>query len=283
MKKTFIGLLFVGMMTSVAWAHPPVSIVMDSQGNVYFSDLERVWKIGRDGEKTVVVDGVHTHELWMSGDDVLYGEDVTNIGELYRHRVWKRYPDGRVENDIDWREGYPTKYNDYGFVKDEKGLLYLLERDKREIQVVDAGNVVRVLDLSRHKGYLHWHTVHADGTVYITIGDALIRFKPAEDTGEVIATDLIERTAVFSFLHDRHALMGLWTDDEGGVFVSVFSGQRVKYIAPDGSIQSIYRQRGQWSTVGGLVDKAGAHWLLEFSVTNKVRVRKIDGSKEWVY
>ena len=34
-------------LLSWASAHPSVSILMDSKGNVYYSDLKQVWKIDR--------------------------------------------------------------------------------------------------------------------------------------------------------------------------------------------------------------------------------------------
>ena len=46
-------------------AHPPVSVVMDSRGFVYYSDLENVWRISPTGTRTIAVIGVHTHQLYQ--------------------------------------------------------------------------------------------------------------------------------------------------------------------------------------------------------------------------
>ena len=99
----------------------PTSVVIDSRGTVYYSDLERVWMIRPDGSKQVAVEGVHTHELFVDAADNLYGEDVTNVGEAYRHRVWKRAPDGTLTDVLPWRDGYPDEFADYAFIKDNRG------------------------------------------------------------------------------------------------------------------------------------------------------------------
>ncbi|HEY7784981.1 MAG TPA: hypothetical protein VIB00_09655, partial [Pyrinomonadaceae bacterium] len=47
-------------------AHPATGIVVDRSGNVYFSDLETIWKIELKGQRSVFREGVsgrHIHEL----------------------------------------------------------------------------------------------------------------------------------------------------------------------------------------------------------------------------
>ncbi|HLA68420.1 MAG TPA: hypothetical protein VJN65_01860 [Bacteroidota bacterium] len=50
---TFSILCLLGC--SIAAAHPGIGIVMDSKGNVYYTDLKRVWKIAPNGQKTIAV------------------------------------------------------------------------------------------------------------------------------------------------------------------------------------------------------------------------------------
>jgi len=44
-----------------ALAHPGVGIVVDSRGNVFYTDLEQVWMIDRAGRRSVTVPNVHSH------------------------------------------------------------------------------------------------------------------------------------------------------------------------------------------------------------------------------
>jgi len=85
------GLLIALLCSAVpAFSHPGVSIVIDSRGIVYYTDLEHVWRILPDGSKEIAVRRVHTHELYLDDDDYLYGEDVVYEGErldTWRSRV----------------------------------------------------------------------------------------------------------------------------------------------------------------------------------------------------
>lgn len=49
-------------ITTTVFAHPGSGIVMDSRGNIFFTDLKQVWKVTPEGKKTVAVANVHSHE-----------------------------------------------------------------------------------------------------------------------------------------------------------------------------------------------------------------------------
>ena len=266
-----------------ASAHPPVSIVIDSQGRIFYSDLSNVWVIHPDGRKEIAVADVHTHELWLDENDVLYGEDVENLsGDRVRHMVWGRQSDGTQFDHIAWRPGYPKDYGDYGFALDQALHMYVLRRSERRIDVRDDETVVRTISLADYPGHLHWMTVDPAGTVFIAIGSDLFRIRPGDSSLTLVAQDLIERTDAFDFLHDRHAIMGIWQGNKGDVFVSVFSGQVVKRITSDGKVSVALRSAGEWSPVGGTLAADGTMYLLEFSASNQARVRRIraDGKDE---
>lgn len=257
-------------------AHPAVSLVVDSRGNVYFSDLQNVRVLRPDGTIEVAITGVHAHELWLGPGDVLYGEDVTNVGDDYRHRVWRLEPDGTVHDVIPWRDGHPDEFHDYSFARDAAGNSYVLRRAERSIEVRDGSRqLIRVIDLTSHEGFPHWLTVESGGRVHAAVGSALLTVEPGAVSAQVAATGLIERTETFEWVHDRHALMGMWTDSAGAVYVSVYAGQAVKRISDGGEVEIVARSEGEWSPVGGRIAPDGSLWLLEWSGSNQVRVRQI--------
>lgn len=57
-------------------AHPGIGLVIDRAGNIYYTDLKNIWKQSPDGRKRIVVEGVHSHELYMDSEDQLYGEHL---------------------------------------------------------------------------------------------------------------------------------------------------------------------------------------------------------------
>jgi hypothetical protein len=71
-----LALLWILISCAPAIAHPGWGIVVDRAGNVFFTDLKQVWRIGTDGTKTVVVPNVHTHELFLDSAGTLHGEHL---------------------------------------------------------------------------------------------------------------------------------------------------------------------------------------------------------------
>jgi hypothetical protein len=65
MKTVFI-LLFL-LDAAMHYAHPGVGIVMDSKGNVYYTDLSRVWKIDTRGKNQLLFrEFIPMNFIWIS-------------------------------------------------------------------------------------------------------------------------------------------------------------------------------------------------------------------------
>jgi hypothetical protein len=95
--------------TTLLAAHPGVGIVRDATGNVFYTDLKQVWRIGPDGTRSVAVPGVHTHELCLEPDGGLLGEHLWFEGEQsgrWGHRLWRLGPDGSLRDLIPARPGF---------------------------------------------------------------------------------------------------------------------------------------------------------------------------------
>ena len=91
----FIGLVLLVSMQ--ADAHPATGIVVDSKGNVYFSDLETIWKVETTGKLTVFRSGIkgrHVHELAIDGEDNIFGADISYESQKWVSSVWKITPNG---------------------------------------------------------------------------------------------------------------------------------------------------------------------------------------------
>ncbi len=65
MRIRFIWLPVLFLLTASVSGHPGVGIVMDSRGNIFYTDLKQVWKISPEGRKSIAVANVHTHELYL--------------------------------------------------------------------------------------------------------------------------------------------------------------------------------------------------------------------------
>ncbi|MCW5911454.1 MAG: hypothetical protein KIT62_10285 [Cyclobacteriaceae bacterium] len=261
-------------VSSFAWAHPGVGIVMDSKGNVFYTDLKQVWKIDTQGKKSVVVRNVHTHELYMDEQDNLFGEHLWYNGErldTWGHYVWRYSADGKFEKIIPDTEGFLTNYS---FVRDKQGNMYLADRENKCQKVTRMntdGTITTLGDACMEN--IRWMTVTDDGVVYLV---DLYDLKKVDQRGHVttVATQLQERSWTQFFVNDIHAIMGITTDKQKNVYAAVLSGKKVKKISPDGKVSVFAATNVPWSPTGMLLAPNGDFWILEYS-GNNVRVEKI--------
>jgi hypothetical protein len=266
--------LFFVLAATAAYAHPPVGIVVDRGGNVYYSDLKQVWRLSPDGRKAVVVPNVHTHELYLDAAGNLYGEHLWYEGEAinkWDYYVWRRSPDGRVQTIYGPKREFRT---DYSFVRDAAGNHYWADREHHAIM---KGKTVLARGRFRD---IRWMTATPNGTVYLI--DAVDLVQVASNGAiRTVARNLSASRLLRPDISDHHLLMGLWTDPRGNVCVADYAHGEVKRVEVAGSGQRaagrvtvIEKSHLPWSVVGGTYAPNGDLWLLEWSVSNEARVRR---------
>jgi sugar lactone lactonase YvrE len=261
MRRTLLILLT--LVGAPLFAHPSVSVVFDSRGNLYYSDLTQVWRVAPDGTRSVAVPNVHAHELAVDAQDNLYGEHLWYEGERtdkWGHYVWRRAPDGRVSYVIPRTEGF---LKNYSFVRDRAGNMYWPDRDLGEIRKRAPNGAITTL--ARGLKNVRWMTSSPDGTLFLIDLPDLVRITP---DGRV--TRLVRKLS-----DSRHDVQGLWVDAAGNVYVAHTSERAVKRINSRGEVTIVAKSTFPWAPTGGGFARDGAMWVLEASVTNQQRVRKL--------
>ncbi|MCK6616904.1 MAG: hypothetical protein L6Q51_04595 [Cyclobacteriaceae bacterium] len=263
------------LISGSAWAHPGVGIVMDSKGNVFYTDLKHVWKIDIQGKKSVVIKNVHTHELYMDESDNLYGEHLWYNGErldTWGHYVWKYSADGRFEKIIPDTEGFLTNYS---FVRDHHGNMYWANRDKDCQHIVkhDRNGITTFFDKACFEN-IRWMTASPTGNVYLVDKYDL---KMINRWGQVttLTKQLPERRFTQALVNDPHLVMGLSTDRIDNVYVAIYGAGKVKKVTPGGKVFTVAETEMLWSPTGVLSAPNGDLWILECSPANAVRVERI--------
>jgi len=278
MRRRIVG-IFVLLWACPAAAHPGIGIVQDSRGNVFFTDLKQVWKIALDGSLSVAVRDVHTHELYLDAEDKLYGEHLWYDGSQWHHKVWSLK--GRtLQGEIPARAGVPQGYS---FVRDRAGNMYWAEVGEKPIIKTRSPDGKTVTHAAADFRDVERMTVTADGTLFLIDAGDLRRVSPA---GEVttVATKLSAHKPPPASVSERHYHMGLWLDKEGSIYVAVARERLVLRVDSDGKREVVARSGEPWSPSGGMFDREGNLWLLEYDSSNEVRVRRLDrNGKESIY
>ncbi len=262
-KALIVGCLLLGSGSPV-WAHPAVGLVMDRQGNVFYSDLVHVWRIAPDGKKSIAVRDVHTHELAIDSLGNVFGEDSEYLGgDRYRHRIWRRGTEGRVTDVVPWRDGF---WREYGLVRDHAGAMYWLYCPERSCVIrkrTPDGRTTTVAPGVRFNHRINWIAAGVDGSLYVVDGSDLRRIS-REGHVNTVKRDLGPQ------------MMGLWPDARNNVYVAVYGSRAVVRVSPDGRVATVARTPAPWGPSGVLVAPNGDLWILETSTSNQVRVRRIE-------
>jgi hypothetical protein len=266
-----VGSLILLLAEVAAEAHPGVGIVQDRRGNVFFTDLKQVWRITADGQMSVWVPDVHTHELCLDAEDDLYGEHLWGTGGGWRHRVWCMKRDGTLIEVLSAREGF---LRDYGFVRDGAGNMYWADRsEKISIKKRSPDGKITTHATADFR-VVQWMTATRDGVLFLMDGGDLRRVAPEGNVTTVVAR-LSEHKPPPADVAERNYHMGLWTDKDGSVYVAVARERLVIRVGADGKTEVVARSGESWSPSGGMFDRDGNLWLLEYDAANAVRARRI--------
>ena len=281
--KKFVIFYFSLLICFTVSAHPGIGIVKDSKGNIYFTDLAQVWKISLDGTKTAVVSGVHTHELYIDENDNLYGEHLWYNGEsqnTWGYYVWCLKNTGELVKEIKPTEGFLSNYS---FVRDSLGNMYWVERFTTS-RIMKKNKNGEITKLAEGKfGFIGWLACTKNGSLYFTENNKLRRLspngKPDNYRIETLADNLGSKSTDFTLMGRNYDSYGIWTDAADNVYVAMIDSKKVIRIGADGNLQTILASNSLWTVCSGIFDNNGNMWVLENSMSNEVRARKIGKEK----
>ncbi|MBA3513121.1 MAG: hypothetical protein H0T77_01945 [Pyrinomonadaceae bacterium] len=282
-------------------AHPASGIVVDSAGNIYFSDLETIWKFDTYGNLMVFRRGErgrHVHELAIDEQDNVYGADISYNPATtgFITDVWKMSPEGKFIYLLEPTERPPRGWSIW---HDRAGNMYFIEQNnhtKRQTLLLRrrpdgtvttfAGGAFGHADgpgnLAKF-GSVGGMTFGAEGSLYLTDGEFLRRVA-MDGTVTTLASGLVARTSEDGpklFAGGSGSLAGLDVDSDGNIFVADTGNRRLLKVTNNGKVQVVLRSDPPYFPTG--VAAAGRNlYVLEFGPTLPIagsgtRIKKIAG------
>ncbi len=270
-----LALLLLLFCATSARAHPGWGIVVDNHGNVFYTDLKQVWRIGADGRKTVAVPNVHTHELYLDSTGTLHGEHLWYDGAKakWSHYLWE-HTDGKLVRQAP-QEGFRVNES---FVRDQNGAMYWLE-GSRILKRTPGGPTVEVATVARRSnapGQAPGGILAAgnDRTLYLVSGGDLLRVGPKGQTVR-LATGLNEHVWTAFMTQPWHYIMGLAVDPESNVYIANSGARKIKKVSKEGKVSVILSEYFPWSPTGIAIHN-GELYVLEYTDTGgSARVLKL--------
>lgn len=282
MTLKILATILFNCCVTISMAHPGVGIVMDSKGNVFYTDTEQVLKIDLNGRKSVVIPNVHTHELFLDANDNLFGEHLWYEGATNKwgHYLWRYSADGRFEKIKPNTEGFRE---DYSFVRDHLGNMYWASRDKDCQQVIQMDRKMKKRKLSEACfENIRWMYVSSKGEILFADFQDLIKIDQ-QGKAKKVAKQIANKSWTKSTVDNQNAVFGVWDDAAGNIYTAVTSNRVVKRFDTSGKEEIVFRTPAPWIPTGGLVSPSGELWILECSDMNVVRVERIRGASVTTY
>lgn len=239
-------------------AHEGWGIVVDRQGQIYFSDIptNTIWRIDRKGNLGKVL-SKHSHALYLGEDGSIYGSQEHHAAAI--GGVWRIAPDGSFSNVFIPAPDFPL--NLHPFIVDRDNNIYSTnsisfpnQSDKVMLLKASPDGDITVLAGSTrgHRdaqgGEAQFSGIDGmawapDGSLYVTDGVYVRRV-----TTDGIVTTLGKGALTTpSFGED---LMGLAISPSGSVYVADYSQRRVLQLMPDGQTRTIAETGLFWAPTG---------------------------------
>ena len=242
---TLYSLILSLLPTASAPAHPGSGIVIDKQGQIYFTDTGRgVWRIDTQGKLTYVP---ASRWHWMAIDEVgNFAGSQKNFGEWFERVT----PQGSKPALI-ISSDFPLTFN-------RDGNIYYADTRRSSPGIVRRTPDGTESGLARGEMFkdISGITAAPDGSLYVTDTGSpdsnAIRRITMDGTVSIIARGFFAEDSAGDSLPFASTgyCRGLAVDSEGVVYVAGTGSRSVIKITPQGNVSTILRASSPWSPTG---------------------------------
>jgi hypothetical protein len=264
-------LLVFTLTVTIVLAHPGSGIVVDKNGQVYFTDTGKgVWKIDADG-KLSYIPGSRFH--WMTIDPMGYFAGSPKSFGQYFERVTAQQSKPAL-----------IMCSDFPLVVGMDGNIYYAHtrRDAAKIIRRSPDGKESVLAAGKIFEFVNGIAVGPDSTIYITESSD----PDASTVRKISKNGMVSVIATFTGKIRNNAPLettpaycrGLFVDATGTIYVSATGNRSVLKITPDGKQSIILEEQGPWMPTGVAVYK-GEIYVLEW---HDVPAAQLEVREAWI-
>ncbi|MEJ7829184.1 MAG: SMP-30/gluconolactonase/LRE family protein [Segetibacter sp.] len=256
-------------LNNTVLAHEGWGIVVDQQGQIYFSDIptNTIWKISPDGTLETVI-RKHSHALVLRENGSIYGTQEHHASAV--GSVWRIAPDGTFSNFFTPARNFPVSLHPFIIdsndnVYSTNSISFLNQSDKvMLLKSSPDGNITIVAGGIR--GHQDGQSSEAkfsgidgmawapDGSLYVTDSIYVRRV-----TMDGIVTTLGKGALTSTSWGED--LMGLAVSLSGSVYVADYSRRRVVQLLPDGNTRTTAITGLIWSPTGITIEREDLYVL----------------------
>ncbi|MBD0370936.1 MAG: hypothetical protein ICV60_08885 [Pyrinomonadaceae bacterium] len=290
---TVLAVLGLSLLTAIgAQAHPSWGIVVDRQGQVYFSDLKTIWKIDAQGRAVALrTSDNHVHDLNIDETGNLYGAENSYEPSTKRFfsAIWKMTPAGDFsyllaptddppEGTSIWKDRDGNMYH-VGYYP-ERELLILRRTPGGEVTVL-AGSSNAAREYRQGVPYsVGGIAFGTDGALYFTHGASASKLAMTGALTQLARNLVIEKdSGNKSGAGSQTQLFGIAVDAQGNAFIADYGNRRVLKVTPEGQTTTLLRAEENWFPTG-VAMKGSELYILEIGQRSPyepigTRVRKL--------
>ncbi|NNF34128.1 MAG: hypothetical protein HKN68_08470 [Saprospiraceae bacterium] len=276
----FLLLLIIVVLNQIVSAHPAYGIVMDHQGNLYFTDIMHngrgtLWKLDKNKKLTAVLKNFHAHNVNVDSGGNIYsahGEDT--------HTLIRIAASGSIDTLIMTED--MTEFFGGSCTVSPDGQIYFGIDKKVWLWTPEGNRAINAQDLKWNQGFY----VDENETIYATdigrgAGGSLVEIRK-DGTSHIIAEHLID-VGDRDFDPTSEVLLGVNKDEEGNLYVADLGGKRIAQITPEGIVKTHYQSGSDWNPSGIFINE-GEEYILEIGNDGQgPRIIKKVGSTTEVY
>lgn len=265
-RTWFIVNMFIALLCflpcSKLSAHPGSGIVLDKEGNIYFTDTGKgVWKIDMQG-KLIFLPASRFH--WMTIDATgFFAKSPKSFGEYFERVTSKSNKPDLI------------MCSDFPLVVNKDGNIYYANTRPGSAKIIKRGADGKEVVFASDKTFEFINDIAsgADGSLYITESSNAnantIRKIKTDGTVSIIATFAGKEGKDLPLETVPSYCRGLAVDSTGTIYVAATGSRSVLKITPQGTVTTILQSTSLWTPTGVAVFRNEVYLLEWHDVTRE--------------